>query len=120
MIVRALDGNHDWTFGKGRNSYKSNNDAIVQNINTRLNSFVGDCFFDANFGIDWWNLLGAKSQIAIELAITTIILNTDGVTGLAQLSVTLDTSRKVTIVYQVVTVYSISKNLGGSLTVGGF
>lgn len=119
MIVRALDVNHDWTFGKGKNDYFVNNNAIVQNINTRLNSFVGDCFFAANAGVDWWNLLGGKSRVAVELAISTIILNTTGVTGLVELSVILSDTRQVSIVYQVSTVYSLSQNLTGSLTVGG-
>lgn len=119
MISRALDINHDWTFGKGKNDYLINNNAIVQNINTRLNSFVGDCFFSANSGVDWWTLLGGKSQIAVELAVSAVILNTSGVTGLVELSVNLSDTRQVTIVYQVATVYSTSQNLTGSLTVGG-
>lgn len=120
MITRALDADHDWTFGKGKNNYLYNNNAVVQNINTRLNSFVNDCFFDRNAGVDWWNLLGGKSRLAVELAVTTVILNTTGVSGLVELSVILSDTRQVTIVYQVVTVYSRSKNLTGSITVGGF
>lgn len=120
MIVRALDSNHDWTFGKGKNNYRYNNNAVIQNIDTRLSSFLGDCFFDANSGIDWWTLMGSKSLVAIELAVTTIILNTEGVTGLVQLSVSLDSKRQVTIVYQVVSVYSVSKSLGSTVTIGGF
>lgn len=119
MIVRAIDANHDWTFGKGKNDYLVNNNAIVQSINTRLNSFVGDCFFSSNSGVDWWTLLGGKSRLAVELAVTTVILNTYGVTGLVELSVILSDTRQVSIVYQVATVYSASQNLTGSLTVGG-
>lgn len=106
MRVRALDVAGDWLFGKGQNDYLTANAAIVQNIATRLLSFLGDCFFDLGAGIDWWNLLGGKSQIAIQLAVAAVILNTDGVTGILQLSVFVDVDRKITIKYQVQTVYS--------------
>ena len=51
MKVRALDESGDWTFGKGENNYYSANDAIAQNIKTRLYSFLGDCFFDLSANI---------------------------------------------------------------------
>lgn len=119
MIVRSLDGNHDWNFGKGKNDYYRNNDAVTQNIDTRLLSFKNDCFFDANAGIDWWNLLGSKNLPAIKLAVTSIILNTEGVTGLIELSVNLSDTREVEITYRVTTVYSLNQSLGNTITVGG-
>ncbi len=107
MIVRALDTNGDWLFGKGRNDYKSNQDAIAQNIQTRLLSFLGDCFFDTAAGIDWFNFLGGKNQTALNLAINAVILNTDNVTGMLQTSVNLSTSRVFTVQYRVQTTYSV-------------
>lgn len=106
MRVRALDANHDWTFGAGTANYLQANAAIAQNINTRLSSFIGNCFFDLGAGIDWYNLLGSKDQTALNLAISTIILNTEGVTGIRQLSVNLSGSRNFTVNYQVQTIYS--------------
>jgi len=106
MIVRALDATHDWQFGKGRNDYKRNLNAVVQNINTRLNSFLGDCFFDMGGGIDWFNLLGAKDQTALNLAISAVILNTAYVTGLLQISANPDVARRFTVRYAVVTSFS--------------
>lgn len=106
MRVRALDVNGDWTFGAGRNNYKSRVNATAQNIKTRLKSFLGDCFFDTGAGIDWFNLLGSKNQLALNLAINSTILNTRDVTGMLQLSVVLDANRQVTISYKVQTIYS--------------
>lgn len=119
MRVRSLDANHDWNYGKGKNDYLLNNNAIIQNINTRLQSFINDCFFDAEAGLDWWNLLGGKSQVAVELAVTRQILNSTGVTALSQLSVVVSDNRNILIQYQVVTVYSLNKSLSGSVTIGG-
>lgn len=110
MRVRALDTDRDWQFGKGRNDYRQNTQAIVQNIATRLNSYLGDCFFATGDGIDWFNLLGSKETLGLELALAATILNTLGVTGLLQLSVTLDSSRRVSITYQVNTIYSRASN----------
>lgn len=120
MRVRALDADHDWTFGKGQNDYKANLDAVVQSINTRLNSFLGDCFFSASSGIDWFNLLGSKNALALNLAISATILNTEGVVALHQLSLNLDDARELTVRYKVLTVYSTSSqefefDLNGSI-----
>lgn len=108
MRVRALDGTGDWTFGKGQNNYLTNNAAVAQNIKTRLLSFLGDCFFDMGAGLDWFTYLGGKDQIAVNLAVSAVILNTAGVTGLRQVSINLDaTSRKLSISYRVQTSYSV-------------
>lgn len=114
MIVRALDSNGDWTFGKGQNDYKSANNAVAQNIQTRLLSFLGDCFFDVTAGIDWFNLLGGKDQLALNLAVSATILNTENVTGILQLFLTFTPrTRSISIQYQVQTIYS-TQGLSGA------
>lgn len=106
MRVRAIDDDHDWQYGKGQNDYRSANIAVAQNINTRLSSFLGDCFFDTGAGIDWFNLLGGKDQLALNLAISATILNTLYVTGILQLSIVLDVRRNLTVTYRAQTTYS--------------
>lgn len=106
MIVRGLDSANDWQFGKGLNDYKSNLDAVAQNIQTRLNSVIGNCFFDAGAGLDWFNLNGGKSKTAIELAVAGCMLNTNNVTGILHLSSTINAARNITITYKVQTTYS--------------
>lgn len=119
MRVRALDSTGDWTFGKGISDYRVGNAAIAQNIQTRLSSFLGDCFFDLTAGIDWFNLLGGKDQLAINLAVNAVILNTEGVTGILQTSLTVSSNRRISLVYRVQTIYSqlsstFQYDLGGS------
>lgn len=122
MRVRALSGSGDWTFGKGQNDYKTANAAIAQAIQSRLLSFLGDCFFDSGAGIDWFNLLGSKNEIALNLAVSATILNTQDpsgnfpITRLNQLSINLDSNRKVTISYNVTTVYTGVQNPTGTLS----
>lgn len=110
MRVRGLDGNGDWTFGKGRNDYKTGLNAIQQMIQTRLMSFLGDCPWALTEGIDWFNLLGSKSVAPLELAIRTTILNTQYVSGLLQLSLNV-IDRRMTVSYSVATTYG---NLNGT------
>ncbi len=112
MRVRALEAiTRDWLFGKGQNDYLTANAAIVQNIDTRLNSFLGDCFFDLGAGIDWFNLLGGKDRITLNLSISAVILNTQDVTGILQLSSNLSASRIFTVQYRVQTTYSTAAGL---------
>lgn len=106
MIIRAVDENNDWTFGKGKNDYLSGNNAIAQNIKTRILCFLGDCFFDTFAGIDWFNFIGGKNTLQLNLAISSVILNTAYVTGILQLSINLTSARVLTIVYKAQTTYS--------------
>lgn len=107
MRVRALDSTGDWTYGQGQNNYLVDLPAVSQNIQTRVLSFLGDCFFDLSAGIDWFTFLGSKNEIALNLAIAAVILNTTYVTGLAQLSIDLDHDTRVfSVTYRVQTGYS--------------
>lgn len=112
MIVRSLDNLGDWRFGKGRNDYLSQNKAVIQDISTRLNMFLGDCFFASADGIDWFNLLGSKNELALQLSVRTTILNTVGVKGLVSLAIFIDpSSRRITMTYTVNTIYTQNNNL---------
>lgn len=108
MIVRALDINGDWCFGKGQNDYKRNQDQIMQTIKTRLMSFLGDCFFATNAGIDWFNLMGSKNKLALELAVRSVILNTAGVLRFRGIpSITLDPrTRLISMQFVVETIFT--------------
>jgi len=110
MIVRSIDNVGDWNFGKGRNDYKRLVDAIQQSVRTRLQSFLGDCFFAQTEGIDWFNLLGAKDTTELGLAISAIILNTPDVTKIENFSFNTDENRNVTFQYEIQTVYGTSTN----------
>lgn len=120
MRVRALSSQGDWLFGKGLNDYKSGVDAVAQSIQTRLNSFLNDCFFALNAGIDWFNLLGSKNPGAITLAVSTTILNTANVLTLDQLLTNLNTTtRNLIIEYSATTVFgATSENVNVSIPVG--
>lgn len=121
MIVRALNSDSDWTFGRGRNDYLRDLLALTQQLKTRLRSFLGNCFFDQTAGVDWFNLLGAKDQAALNLNISAVILNTPGVTGMVQLSANVDLRRNILIQYVVTTAYtgSIPQSLGFLLSEQG-
>lgn len=79
MRFRNVNENGDWVFGKGRNSYLKGNEALMMNIKTRLLSFLNDCFFDTEAGIDWWNLLGGKDRKALLASIQRVVLRSSQV-----------------------------------------
>lgn len=106
MIVRGIDAEGNWLFGKGANDYLQANAAIGQNIKTRLQSFLGDCFFAINEGLDWFNILGSKNQIGLELAIRAVILNTPLVTAIRSLTVLVESNRNARFTYSVDTIYT--------------
>ena len=109
MIVRALDENGDWTFGKGKNNYLKDREALKQSVKTRLYCFLGDCFFDISDGIDWFNRLGEKDQLALQLDVSARILNTEGVTGISLFQASFDPrTRGFFLNYGATTVYGPS------------
>lgn len=102
MIVRNLDVNHDWTFGAGKNNYRTNLNALAQNIQTRLLCFLGDCYFDLTAGIAWWFYLGSRNrQQELQMEVANVILSTQNVIGIEKLNLDLDSQRKISLTYTV-------------------
>ncbi len=113
MRVRSNNpSTNDWTFGKGASNYLQGNLAVGQLIKTRVLSFLGDCFFDTTTGIDWFQFLGGKNVIQLNLAISSTILNTPNVTGIIQFNVNLNhITRLFSVSYTVQTTYSITGDI---------
>ena len=106
MIFRNLDSNGDWNFGQGLANYVAQNAAIGLNIRTRIYSWLNDCFFDMQAGIDWWNRLGSKNQKGLlDADLRRITLQSDGVTGLVSFDSVL-TVRSYSANISVNTIYS--------------
>jgi hypothetical protein len=109
MIFRALNGN-DWTFGSGLQSYLNRSDAISANIKTRLQTFLGECFFATDFGVDWWNLLGKKGDTAlrdITLQCRKMVADSYGVVRINSLDTKFDsTTRSLSITFNIDTIYT--------------
>jgi hypothetical protein len=119
MIFRNLDSSGDWTFGHGRQDYLTADAAIAMNIRTRLRSFLNDCFWAMQFGIDWWNLLGGKNptaQMGIILQCRTMLANSYGVIRINNVDATTDVrTRRLTVSYDVDTIYT--RNLRNAVTI---
>lgn len=112
MSVRAITGiadanPGDWTFGQGQQNYLTGEAEINQDIATALKVFLGECFFDTSFGVDWWNLIGGRNAAAIVLQCRKIIAARPGVTKITSVFAALDASRALRISYNVSTVFSL-------------
>lgn len=80
MIIRALTTDGDSTFGQGRENFLSGQNAISLNIKTRLYSFLRDCFFDIQSGIDWIRFMSVPTQSQeIQLSCRGVVLQSYGV-----------------------------------------
>ena len=118
QTFRSLDATGDWVFGGGRSSYATGNTAIQMDIQTALQIFMGECFWDTSFGVDWWNLLGGKNpsaQASIILQVRTVILGVVGVTQINSVSVSQNsTSRSLRLSYSINTIFS--QNVTGTVS----
>ncbi len=118
QTFRSLDSAGDWVFGGGRSSYATGNNAIQMDIQTALQIFMGECFWDTSFGVDWWNLLGGKNPSAkasIILQVRTVILGVVGVTQINSVSVSQNaTTRSISLSYSINTIFS--QNVTGNVS----
>ena len=107
MAVAGLNSSGDWQFGRGRATYKTKQAEILQNVQTRLKSFVDDWFLDVDANIDWFYLLGypnTKNQIDRE--IRRVTLTTEGVLSINSLEfVENKTTRNATISLKISTAF---------------
>ena len=87
-IVSGLDDCNDWRFGKSLAQYKVDSNAVFQNVETRIRSFINDWFLDTATGIDWYTLLGNKgTETQILREIERVVLQTPNVRAIESLSV---------------------------------
>ena len=106
MKIRKLTALNDWSFGAGIQNYATDQIAVAENIQTRVLSWFGNCFFALQEGIDYRNLLDKNQQVNLELAVKETILKSYGVIGIKTLSSVLDTkTRKLTIQYSIDTIF---------------
>jgi len=110
MKVSKITADGDWSFGKGRANYATNTDAVRQNVVTRIRSFTNDWYADINHGINWFGLLGSKSnEQSILRAIEKIVLETPGVSTITVLRILgVDKNRPATIELNFTTLFQQS------------
>lgn len=105
--IRAIDADNDWEFGQGLSSYRIDQEGLAQDLKTRLQEWVGDCFFAASSGIDYNTRLNPNQQDLLEQEAKSLILKTEGVVELIDLNVVFS-NRILTMNYSIRTIYSPS------------
>jgi hypothetical protein len=113
MKTRRLDKNGDWVFGQGIANYLKDNDAILQDVVTRLKSFKNDWFLDTEANIDWFGILGSKeNKETIKNEVIRVTLQTYGVLKINEFEMIKIEDRSVKISLNLDTIYSINNELG--------
>jgi hypothetical protein len=107
MRYRKLDVNGDYSFGHSLNDfYIDNINAVSQSVLTRLQLYQGSWFLDTTAGVPWnTQVLGRSSARTRDIVIKSVILGTNGVTGITTYSSSLQ-NRQLSITATITTVYS--------------
>lgn len=117
MKIRNLNSDHDFTFGKGAQSYLNGEDAIGEDIDTYIKLWVGNCFFALQAGINWRQYLDKGQKAKLLGALQQGILSRFGVMGINQILPILDPfTRRLTVTYDVQTIYT--QSFKNSVTIG--
>ena len=115
MIFRSSTETGDWVFGRGLQSYLTTDRAIMRNVETKLRTFLTECFFDSTVGIPWFQILGVKDSAVTLLTIKSAILDCYGVVRINDVQFSLDDTRALNITYNADTIYTAG--IVGSVTV---
>lgn len=105
MIIRNITSDGDWVFGKGKNDYKKEADALAVDIITRLKSWKGDCFFSDQEGVDYKSFLDRHTKTFLANDIRRVILQTVGVLSISSFEITVDSDRTFSVDSTIVTIY---------------
>lgn len=117
-LIRRLDNNDDWCYGRGKADYLTDNDCVLLDIKTQLREWKYNCFYNLLRGIDWRTRLGEKNQKDfLDEDILDILVNHEEVEEVTSFSSTLDTSlRLYTLNASITTIYG---NTDLSIEIGG-
>jgi hypothetical protein len=115
MRFRAITDNGDWVFGNGQQAYVRDNLAIKYDMETKLRTFLNECFFAPEIGVPWFQLLGAKDQNALILSLQQVIANVVGVTKITDVQFELTPDRDAKVSYNINTIYTTQQT--GTVTV---
>lgn len=115
MKFRAITESGDWVFGNGIQAYAKDNLSIKYDMETKLRTFLNECFFAPEVGVPWFQLLGAKDDNALILSLQQVIASIEGVTRITDIQFFLDQDRKAKVTYNVDTIYTTQQT--GTVTV---
>lgn len=105
MRFRTLDADWDWQIGRGKNDYASDSLAVSFDLKTKILSWLNDCFFSMDSGLNWQKFLGGKVQKnEIDSAIKNQIVFTQEVAELVYFDSSV-MNRKYTCTARVKTIY---------------
>ncbi|MBN3848615.1 hypothetical protein G3N58_17560 [Paraburkholderia sp. Ac-20342] len=107
MRYRQLDADGDYQLGGNAVFLVDSPAAVAQAIQTRLGLIAGEWFLDQTAGTPYnTDILGAGTESTRDMAVQTAILDTQGVTGIADYASYLDpATRQFTVAATVDTQY---------------
>lgn len=104
MRVRRLDADHDMTFGNGADDFAADQEAVAQNVRTRLYLIKGEWFLDTGAGVPYVATTGNTKGAFIndkprdahyaDSIIKKTILETEGVASLDNYSSSYDAATR--------------------------
>ena len=110
MIIRNVDTDNDWTFGKGLQDYRRDLSAIELNIQTRLQSWKSDCFFALAEGVDYNNFLDVGTKNFLDSDAKRVILQSEGVLKITEYESNLDREdRAFSATATIITIFGIGQ-----------
>lgn len=97
-MIRNLDNNWDWCFGHSLQDYTQEEKEIELDILTSIKSWRNNCFFDLEYGIDWYNILGSRNKSdQLKNELIRLLININGVARINKINYNITPERKINI-----------------------
>ena len=110
LTIRSLDESGDWNWGQSLSSLATGQDAIAENVQTRLLFFQNDWPWAMDFGVDWFNLLGQfnpAAETGILLQTREVIAESTGITSINSVTIQLNANtRGIVVTYDLSSIYT--------------
>lgn len=116
MRYRTLTASGDYSFGEnGANFLVNSPEAVGQAVLTRLKLIEGEWFLDQTVGVPYnTEILGAGTGSTRDLAFQTVILETQGVTGIVEYASYLSPTREFIWAATIDTIYGTTTISNGT------
>ncbi len=103
MAILNLDKDGDWLFFADKSNFLINVEEIGLQVQTRLQEWKNDCFFDSEAGIDYQMYFRYASQKKILLTeIHNVIARTEGVTEVKEVTANVN-NNVLSVTYEIKT-----------------
>lgn len=105
MKFRRYDDSGNWIFGLSSGNYVSEKEALKKDIESRIKTWYGECFFKPYEGVNYSAYMNYSAKSFLDVDIQTVIMKSEGVINITSFESEINSDREYTLTAKISTVY---------------